>query len=200
MRVKDIFSDSKTNVFVVTNQDSDNELDWIIEQTDFNLIPEEEGLYLVKAKQIKKDNMSDCFLIISTPERIAETIIKKNIFGISKTENIVESKTQVIPAIASECFGDYNLYYSVDNPNVGIEILKTGLKKAENKNVVAEDLGYILRDEQKVNEAIDAFKISENFGPSSEFIYWELSRLYESLGQDMQQIEYEEKYKANGGI
>jgi len=200
MRVKEIFSDTKTNVFVVTNQDSDNELNWTIEQTNFELIPDEEGLYFVKAKQIIKNKISDCFLIISTPERIAETIVKKNIWGICKVENIIESKMQVIPAIASECFGDYNLYYSVDSPNVGIEILKTGLKKAENKNIVAEDLGYILRDEQKVNEAIEAFKISENFGSSSEFIYLELSRLYESLGQDKQRIEYEEKYKANGGI
>ena len=200
MRVKDIFGDAKTKVFVVTNQESDNELNWTIESTNFELIPDEEGLYLVKAKQIIKNNILDCFLIISTPERIAETIIKKNIFGICKAEDIIESKIHVIPAIASECFGVYELFYVKENPQIGINILEEGLNKATNKNVVAEDLGYILRDEGRIKEAIEAFKVSEQFGPSSEYIYLELSQLYESQGQQVKQIEYKQKFKDNGGI
>ncbi|MDL2303072.1 hypothetical protein LJC28_01620 [Dysgonomonas sp. OttesenSCG-928-D17] len=52
MKVKDLFSDSQTKVFVVTNQDDENELNWIIEPTTFELIPEEENFYFVKACRI----------------------------------------------------------------------------------------------------------------------------------------------------
>ena len=42
MKLKDIFSDNKTRVFVVTNQDDEDELNWTIEPTDFDLLPKEE--------------------------------------------------------------------------------------------------------------------------------------------------------------
>lgn len=69
-----------------------------------------------------------------------------------------------------------------------------------NKNVVAEDLGYILRDEGRVEEAIEAFKISEENGPSSEYSYWELAGLYDQLGEEEKQMEYKQKFKDMGGI
>ena len=69
-----------------------------------------------------------------------------------------------------------------------------------NKNVIAEDLGYILRDEGQIEEAIENFKKSEEFGPSSEYIFLELSKLYEELGQSEKKIEYLQKFKDNGGI
>lgn len=47
MKLKDIFSDNKTRVFVVTNQDEEDELNWIIEPTDSDLLPEEENIYYV---------------------------------------------------------------------------------------------------------------------------------------------------------
>jgi hypothetical protein len=48
MKLKDIFSDSQTKIFVVTSQDSDNELEWTIEPTDFELLPEEENIYFIR--------------------------------------------------------------------------------------------------------------------------------------------------------
>ena len=41
MKLKDIYKERNTNVFIVTEQDDDNELNWTIESTDFELIPEE---------------------------------------------------------------------------------------------------------------------------------------------------------------
>ena len=52
----------------------------------------------------------------------------------------------------------------------------------------------------KFNEAIEAFLISEQNEPSSEYIYLELSQLYGQLEQLDKQLEYEQKYKENGGI
>ena len=57
-----------------------------------------------------------------------------------------------------------------------------------------------MRDEGRVKEAIEAFKISEENGPSSEYTFLELAGLYEQLGQLDKQTEYRQKYKDNGGI
>jgi tetratricopeptide (TPR) repeat protein len=200
MKLKDIFSDINTKVFVVTNQDDDNELNWTIESTAFELLPEEENSYFVKAMQVSTDGTTDCYIGIITPERIAETVIKKNAKGQAIIESIYDQERTIIPAIASECFGVYELFYAKENPQIGIDILKNALAKAINKNVVAEDLAYILRDEGRIKEAIEAFKISEEFGPSSVYTYWELAGLYGELGEAEKQAAYKQKYKDNGGI
>ena len=200
MKLKDIYKERNTNVFIVTEQDDDNELNWTIESTDFELIPEEENYYFVKAFEISENEKTDCYIGIMTPERIAEIVIKQGSNGQTKVESIYEQVKSIIPSIASECFGDYELYYSKENSQIGIDILKSGLTIATNKNVVAEDLGYILRDEGRIEEAIEAFKISEENGPSSEYTFWELAGLYEELGQIDKQTEYRQKYKDNGGI
>ena len=200
MKLKDIFSDNKTKIFLVTNDDKDNELDWTIEPTDFELIPDEEETFFVKAKQVYKDKTVDCFLGIVTPERIADFVIKLDKNNKAIIESFSDQENSVIPVVASDCFGDYELYYSKENPQFGIDILKDGLTKSSSKNVIAEDLGYILRDEERTQEAIEAFLISEQNEPSSEYIYGELAQLYEQLGQTEKQLEYEKKYKDNGGI
>ena len=200
MKLKDIYKEINTNVFIVTEQDDDNELNWTIEATNFELIPEEENYYFVKAFEISENEKTDCYIGIMTPERIAEIVIKQGSNGQTKVESIYEQVKSIIPSIASECFGDYELYYSKENSQIGIDILKSGLTIATNKNVVAEDLGYILRDEGRIEEAIEAFKISEENGPSSEYTFLELAGLYEQLGQLDKQTEYRQKYKDNGGI
>jgi tetratricopeptide (TPR) repeat protein len=200
MKLKDIFSDIKTKIFVVTDQNDENELNWTIEPTDFDLLPEEENYYFVKAKQVFTNKTTDCYIGIITPERIAEIIIKRNIIRQSKVESIYDQKQTIIPAVASECYGNYELFYAKENPQIGIDILKEGLTKSTNKNVISEDLGYILRDEGRTQEAIEAFKISEEFGPSSVYTFWELSELYAEIGLIEKQSEYKQKFKNSGGI
>lgn len=200
MKLKDIFTDNKTKVFVVTNQDEEGELNWTIEPTDFDLLPEEENIYYVKAYQVSADSTYDCYLGIMTPERISETVVKREPSGQIVAESIYDQVQKIIPAVASDCFGDYELFYAKENPQIGIDVLKDGLTKATNKNIVAEDLGYILRDENRIQEAIEAFKISEQTGPSSEYVFLELSRLYRDLGQTDNELKYNQKFKDNGEI
>ena len=200
MKLRDIYKDGLTKVFIVTEQDDDNELNWTVEPTDYELIPEEENYYFVKAYEVSQNGKTDCYIGVMTPERIAEVVIKQNSNGQTEIESIYDQEKSIIPAIASDCFGDYELFYSKENPQLGIDILKSAITKATNKNVVAEDLGYILRDEGRIEEAIEAFKISEENGPSSEYTFWELAGLYEELGQTDKQTEYRQKYKDNGGI
>lgn len=200
MKLRDIYKDGLTKVFIVKEQDDDNELNWTVEPTDYELIPEEENYYFVKAYEVSQNGKTDCYIGVMTPERIAEVVIKQNSNGQTEIESIYDQEKSIIPAIASDCFGDYELFYSKENPQLGIDILKSAITKATNKNVVAEDLGYILRDEGRVKEAIEAFKISEENGPSSEYTFLELAGLYEQLGQLDKQTEYRQKYKDNGGI
>ena len=200
MKLRDIYKDGLTKVFIVTEQDDGNELNWTVEPTDYELIPEEENYYFVKAYEVSQNGKTDCYIGVMTPERIAEVVIKQNSNGQTEIESIYDQEKSIIPAIASDCFGDYELFYSKENPQLGIDILKSAITKATNKNVVAEDLGYILRDEGRVKEAIEAFKISEENGPSSEYTFLELAGLYEQLGQLDKQTEYRQKYKDNGGI
>lgn len=53
---------------------------------------------------------------------------------------------------------------------------------AKNKAPIAQDLGYICRDEGRVREAIEAFSIAIKTGPSSEFIFLERADLLEKAG------------------
>ena len=200
MKLKHIFRNTYTKIFVVTNQENDNALNWIIEPTDLELIPEEENTYFTKAKQVFSDRTMDCFIGIIIPERIAETVIKRSANGQLSAEHIYDQQETTIPGIASNCTGAYELYYAKENPQIGIDILKDGLTKATNRSVVAEDLGYILRDEDRTEEAIQAFQISEREAPSSEYIYLELSRLYKELGQTDNELRYKQKFLDNGGI
>ena len=70
--------------------------------TDFDILPEEENTYFVKAKQVYTDRTIDCYIGIMTPERLTETVIKLNIHGQVVAESIFEQENWVIPAIASE--------------------------------------------------------------------------------------------------
>jgi len=198
MKVKDIFSDTKTLLFAVIDSNDDNALDWEIEPTDFDIIPEEENMFFIKALQVSRVGTTDCYMSVATPERIAEYIIKSTAGRKVVVESIFAQTETVIPAVASDCFGIYDLFYAKENPQIGIDILRDGLSKATNKHIVAEDLGYILRDEGRVVEAIEAFEISEKIGPSSVYIYWELSQLYGQLGRTEERSEYERKFKKGG--
>ncbi|MDX2304212.1 MAG: hypothetical protein NW226_15520 [Microscillaceae bacterium] len=135
-----------------------------------------------------------------TPERIAETVVKREPNGQVLAESIYDQKQSIIPTVASDCFGDYELFYAKENPQIGVDILRDRQPKAINKNVVAEDLGSILRDENRIEEAIEAFIISEQTGPSSEYVYFELSRLYRDIGQTDNELKYKQKFKDNGGV
>lgn len=200
MKLKNIFQDKLTKVFLVTNQDDDNELNWEIKPTKLEIIPDDDNSYIVKAFQVEESKIKDCYLCVTLPERIAEIVILKDSENNISIENLYELESSVIPQVASECYGNYELYYSKENPQIGIDILKSGLKIAKNISTVAEDLGYILRDEGRIEEAIEAFKISEANVPSNEYIYYELSCLYDELGMQQEKNHYRQKYKDNGGI
>jgi tetratricopeptide (TPR) repeat protein len=200
MKLKDIFTDCNTALFVVTDNSHDNELEWTIEPTSLELIPNDENNYYVRGKQVSETSVTGCFIGIETPYRIAESVLKLTTNGEVIVESIVYQRDSIIPVIAAECTGDYQLFYSFEDPKIGLEILTTGLAKATNKIAPAEDLGYIFKDEERLEEAIEAFKICEEAGSDNVFIYKELSEIYKQLGQADQQLYYQNKFIEGGGM
>ncbi|WP_441803764.1 tetratricopeptide repeat protein [Leeuwenhoekiella sp. W20_SRS_FM14] len=180
-------------VFEILNSDNDNPIEWEIKPTTLQLIPNGEGHYLTKAYRIEKNGLyKSAYINVSTPERIIDFVIydlKKPSYSYAYNSINIE----VIPAVASDCFGSYEVYYSRNNPDLSIEVLKQGLEISKEKNVIAEDLGYILRDEDRPKEALKYFLISEENGASSEFILGEIERIYRILGSNEKADEYQLK-------
>jgi len=194
MEIKDVFTDKKTKIFQIIDEESENEINWKIKSTEFELIPEIEGNFIVKALEVFENKTVECYIQIITPERNADFVFKEDERGKVIVENFYEQQNSVIPSVASECFGVYELYYSRENPKVGIEILKNGIRKTENKINIAEDLGYIYRDEKMIDEAIEMFLLSEKYEPNSKYTFQELSQLYLKKGNIEKQKEYETKF------
>jgi len=92
----------------------------------------------------------------------------------------------VIPAIGIENFGVYKLYYAKENPSAGIEVLKKGMEEARERKFLADDLAYLLRDEKRFEEAIEAFTVVLTEKPEphvTHMLYQERSRMYAAIGQ-----------------
>ena len=186
-----IGNNSDCGIYEILNSESENPIEWTIKPTTLQIIPKGEGHYLVKAYRIEKTGIyNSAYINVSTPERIVDFVIynlEKPKFSYAYGSIDIE----VIPAIASDCFGSYEVYYSRYNPELSVKVLKEGLEKSKEKNVIAEDLGYILSDENRHKEALNYFLISEKNGASSEFIIEEIENIYRTLGN----IEKAEYYK-----
>jgi len=198
MKIKDVVS-KHTEIFLfkVVKENSDSPLDWKIKAMPDKLIPDAEIHCIVRAKMIDSiKNVSDCFLNISLPERIVDFVIYPTDKGLEYRQTYEMTDIDVIPIIASEAYGIYELYYSKNNPDIGIEILRQGLSLSTDPSVIAEDLAYILRDEMRYDEALEAFLISEEYGVSSDFIYEEIKDLYSKLNNKEKVDEYNNKLKA----
>src|SRR5690554_5839472 len=139
MKLKDIFEqERKSKIYSVKDDENENPLKWTIEPTDYDLVPDQDGHFVVVGKHINENKIIDCFVNIVTPERISELIIFKKKDKVVCKE-IYELEGSVIPVVASDCFGVYELYYSKENAQIGIDILKEGLNKSKSKTAIAED-------------------------------------------------------------
>lgn len=199
MRVCDITLTEKTKVFIITETEDESILNWLIVPTNLETLPNEDNLYLVKGIDTDNKEENNCYLSISSPERIVDSIIVIDINNQISVVDFSEQDRQTIPAIVSECYGNYELYYAKPNPSIGIEVLKNGLDKAIDKSAALEDLGYIFRDENRIKESIKAFEQAILYGVSSEYIYWELADLYKLLNQPNEVEFYMNKFRTNDG-
>lgn len=194
IKLLDIFNYKETKIFEVIDSSAYNELEWLVKQTGLEMLDNTEGHFIVQAFLITEESCSNCFTDIIMPERINEIVVSLQ-EGETVCESVYEVNGEIVAAIAIEAAGDYELYYSANNPEVGITVLRDGLTKAANAYYIASDLGYILRDEERYSEAIDAFLICEKLGADSEYLFHELAYCYEKIENKEKQLEYETKFK-----
>jgi tetratricopeptide (TPR) repeat protein len=179
-------------IFAVVDSDADDKARWNVEPIDANILTEsdERDFFLVKAKNILPDgSVVDCHIDICLPERISDYAYFLR-SGRVDVRYHHECDGEIICAVPIDCFGVYDLFYSKAAPDVGIEILKHGLAASPHKTFIAEDLGYILRDEGRFAEAAEMFQIAVDAEPSSYFIYGELASCYDEIGQPDKANQY----------
>src|SRR6218665_1155413 len=170
MKLNEIFQNSACPIYKVINfYDAEKMEDWIVEETDYQLIPESndelyDAYFVVKGFLIEGSHIEKCFIDVCIPERISEFVFR-NKNGNLIIENIVENNLQTIPSVASEQYGDPELYYLKENPKLGIEILKAGKKISANPSAIKEDLADIWEELGKfrkmkiknIDEAVNVF-------------------------------------------
>jgi hypothetical protein len=153
------------------------------------------GFYVVAALHVVPGQpAADCFLDVSFPERINDYAY------FLQGDHLIHDYThrfpgEIIPAIAMDCFGSYEMFYATGAPQIGIDVLKQGLAQCSRKQFIAQDLGYILRDEKRYREAAEMFElvVAEEAAPSY-FTYGELPQLYAHLGDEKKQAKYSALY------
>jgi hypothetical protein len=157
-----------------------------------------DGFYIVGAMNIlSKKDVRRCYMDLSTPERINDYVY---MFDGGELRYNYSRKLggEFIPAIAIDCFGVYELFYSKIAPDLGIDVLRRGLAASKRKHLIAEDLGYILRDEGRNREAAGMFQIAADEEVSSYFVYGELARLYGKLGEKEKHRKYTDLFERAG--
>jgi len=195
MLIETIRKNPECVIYEITNSDSRTPLQWSIKPTNLQLIPNNENHYLVKAQIIDSEkNIETGFINISTPERISDYVIH-HMDDPTFNRPYELNEKDIIPAVASDCFGLYELYYSKHLPNEGLKTLKHGLELSNQKSVIAEDIAYILRDENRLVEALEYFIISTEHEPSSEYIYGEIEDIYRIQGDEAKANEYKLKFE-----
>lgn len=154
-----------------------------------------DGYFLLPGTEITSTgNFVYSIIDLTMPERISESTFKFDGKQVHVTSQL-ENDSEFMPSIVTEGYGNYELYYSKIAPEVSIRFLKLMIVKTKNESSVAEDLGYILRDENQYEEAIKYFHISADSKPSSDYIYAELASLYREIGDSENEKKY--AYKAN---
>lgn len=137
-----------------------------------------EGIVVHKTGELEKG-----YLDISLPERDMGSYFVKLGGEIIKGLAPLVGDSQMIPAVAIEKFGVYEQYYAKGHAEVGLAILREGLKAATTKWPIALDIGYICRDEKRYPEAIDAFTLAINEGTIIQhYAYAERADLYTKIG------------------
>jgi tetratricopeptide (TPR) repeat protein len=178
--------------FRVLGSGADHARDWELEplQTELLSDTDDDGMHVMKALNVSPDGtVRECHIDMNLPERISDYAFFIEL-GSLRFGYHHQFPGEIIPAVALDCFGVYDLFYSRRVPEVGIDVLRRGLAIAKRKHCIAEDLGYILRDEGRFREAAEMFKIAADEGPSSYFIYGELAGAYAELGDTENERRY----------
>ena len=146
-----------------------------------------QGLFIIEGQFISSNAPPQrCYIDLVLPERIAEHHFWNVNGQIDRRHGLRLQGGTIIPTIGIEALGVYKLYFAKEDPSAGINVLKTGMDQARNRSYLAYDLAFLLRDQKRLEEAIDALTIflTEYSAPHlANILYNERSRMYAALGQ-----------------
>lgn len=206
VRLREALFHNKCKIFEVSEPnpiDSDF-LNWILAPLDAPLLAKEytytgamDGYFLLEAFVVHNDGTTQKgYLDLSLPERNIDSHFLLVGGEIARGRGTILEGAKIIPSVAIEKFGVYDQYYVQGFAELGLGVLREGLSVSKLKWPIALDLAYILRDEKRFSEAIEAFSLAIQTGYSkSYFIYSERARLYQLEGnqpaadEDWQQVE-----------
>jgi tetratricopeptide (TPR) repeat protein len=206
VRLRDALFHSSSKIFEVSEPhpvDSDF-LDWILAPIEASLLAKEytrtgmmDGYFIVEAVVVRDDGTTQKgYLDLSLPERNIDSHFLLVGGKIARGTGTLLESAKIIPSVAIEKFGVYDQYYVKGFAEVGLGVLREGLAASKVKWPIALDLAYILRDEKRFSEAIEAFTLAIQTGyTKSYFTYSERARLYQLIGnqsaaeEDWQQVE-----------
>jgi len=145
-----------------------------------------DGSFLVRGAIITascEKASTECFIMVTMPERIVDSTYLKVDGQIIERQGLALPEGRAVPNIAIDGFGNYELYHVPGCPDYGIGVLRKGLSIAGESWAIANDLAYILRDEHRYEQAIDAFSLLIEKEPDYllHYSYSERARLYGQL-------------------
>src|SRR5580765_4010924 len=141
MRLQEaIESHPEVRILRVLSSDGEQKSEWDVEIADAPILSQEDGFFILKAKNILPDGtIRDCYIDISMPERISDYAYRIH-EGSLDVRYHHEFEGEVVCGAPISSFGVYELFYSKTKPEVGIEVLQGGLRSSEEKAAIAEDL------------------------------------------------------------
>ncbi|MDZ4850116.1 MAG: hypothetical protein SGI77_12595 [Pirellulaceae bacterium] len=180
-----------------TDDDGEGVDSWHVDPIDAPVLLQSEisQFFIVKAIQVLPSGTTrECYIDIQLPERATDYayFVGESAIDFDYPHNY---EGEIISKVPIDSFGIYELFYSKTLPDIGIEVLRRGLPQSKRKSHIAQDLGYIFRDERRYAEAAQAFQISADEGPSSYFIYDELSGCYEKIGEHALAQKYDQLFR-----
>lgn len=195
--LKSIAASPHTKAFRVLHPHADEPQDWQLEPLDVEVLSDDgqDGFYVIAAINVLPDARADkCYMDMTLPERINDYA-----YFIEATQlrydRPYKFDGEIIPAIAIDCVGVYELFYSRTAPEIGIDVLKRGLAASKRKCYIAQDLAYILRDEKRYREAAEMFQLVADEEPPSYFVYAELADAYAKIGDRENYKKYADLFK-----
>lgn len=164
---------------------------------DWNLVPLEgqtlakentlsglaDGYFVLEGLLVHADGkVEQAYTDVGLPERNIDWHFLLRNQEIVRGRGTLIPNAQVIPAVAIEKFGVYDQYYVKGHAEVGMKVLRDGLAVAKSKGPIALDLAYILRDEKRYAESVEAFTLAINQGDGIDyFCYSERAKLFTKL-------------------
>jgi hypothetical protein len=191
---KDAWWDAQTDEVIFDASEEDDYRHWVISPINTPILSAKtlgvdrlDGFFLVRGVIIPESCegvRAECFIGVAMPERIVDYTFV-NIDGKIVESSLRTKWGRAVPSIAIDETGNYELYHVPGCPDYGISVLRKGLESSGNSWPIVQDLAYILRDEHRRQEAVDAFSLLIEKEPDHllEYGYYERAWLYGLLGQ-----------------